>query len=53
MIAKASHSGDLLSRLPMYAEGWDGVGYDGGASREMEKMAIFGKISGLKIVQNL
>jgi hypothetical protein len=49
MIAKASRSGDLLSRLPMYAEGWNGVGYDGGASREMEKMAIFGKYPGLKL----
>ena len=36
-IAKASGSGDLLSRSPVHADGRDGVGYDGGASRERWK----------------
>jgi hypothetical protein len=37
MIAKATDSGDLLSRSPVQA-GWrDGAGYDGGASRERWK----------------
>ena len=33
-IARASGSGDLLSRSPVHAGGRDGVGYRGGASRE-------------------
>ena len=36
-IAKASGSGDLLSRSPVHAGGRDGVCYDGGASRERWK----------------
>jgi hypothetical protein len=33
-IAKASGSGDLLSRLPVHAGAWDGVDYGGGASSD-------------------
>jgi hypothetical protein len=33
-IAKASGSGDLLSRLPVHAGAWDEVDYGGGASSE-------------------
>jgi hypothetical protein len=33
-IAKASGSGDLLSRLPVHASAWDEVDYRGGASSE-------------------
>ena len=36
-IAKASGSGDLLSRSPVHAGGRDGVDYSGGASREVAK----------------
>ena len=34
-IARASSSGDLLSRSPVHAGGRDGVDYNGGASSEM------------------
>ena len=36
-IARTSGSGDLLSRSPMHVGARDGVGYDGGASRERWK----------------
>jgi hypothetical protein len=36
-IAKASGSGDLLSRSPEHAGRRDEIGYDGGASRERWK----------------